>query len=322
MAAKFVIALSLLALTAAPASVPTVQRYRDMCDASAAIMLNARTFLVANDEDNVLRVYRVGQPEPIGRFDLTTFLHISEDDEADIEGAAAIGTRVYWITSHGTNNKGKPRPARRRLFATDVSLQGDKAKISPFGAPYLDLVADLGRLTALAPYQIIESAGVAPEKGGLNIEGLAAQSDGTLLIGLRSPLANGQAAIVPIFNPAEVVVGKAARLGTPIPLNLGGLGIRSLERAGDGRGYIVAAGPVAKGPLHLYRWVPEAKPPLVPLDIGLAGLAPEAVAAKPGAVDRLLLLSDDGEELVAGVECKDAAAEQRSFRGAEVRIDR
>jgi hypothetical protein len=41
---------------AATLSEPTP--YLGMCDASAAVSLNAELFVVANDEDNALRVYR------------------------------------------------------------------------------------------------------------------------------------------------------------------------------------------------------------------------------------------------------------------------
>ncbi len=94
-----------------------------MCDASAAVAVGPTMFVVANDEDNVLRVYRKNKPgEPVHTFDLTSFLKPdAEHPEADIEAATQVGDRVYWITSHGTNKKGKQRPSRHRLFATEVT---------------------------------------------------------------------------------------------------------------------------------------------------------------------------------------------------------
>src|SRR6185503_14411051 len=98
-----------VAAVAHGASLSAPTTYRGMCDASAAVSLNADLFAVANDEDNVLRVYHC-QPGglPAFSFDMTSFLRIGKKHpEADIEGSATIGDRVYWITSHGRNAKGK-----------------------------------------------------------------------------------------------------------------------------------------------------------------------------------------------------------------------
>ena len=46
-----------LAVAARAASLSAPTTYRGMCDASAAVSLNADLFAVANDEDNILRVY-------------------------------------------------------------------------------------------------------------------------------------------------------------------------------------------------------------------------------------------------------------------------
>ena len=98
-----------VAAAAQGASLSAPTTYRGMCDASAAVSLNADLFAVANDEDNTLRVYhRKPGGLPAFSFDLTAFLRIGKKSpEADIEGSAAIGDRVYWITSHGRNAKGK-----------------------------------------------------------------------------------------------------------------------------------------------------------------------------------------------------------------------
>ena len=58
----------------------------------------------------------------------------------DLEAAAALGNRIYWIGSHSTNSKGKANPSRRRLFATDVKVVGDQVTLTPVGLPYLGLV--------------------------------------------------------------------------------------------------------------------------------------------------------------------------------------
>ena len=105
---------------AAPASAQQITTFNGPCDASAAVALDATHFIVGDDEHNILHVYRQGQPAPVASLNLANFLGTAADEESDIEGAAAIGSRIYWITSHGSNSKGKARPARQRFFATEV----------------------------------------------------------------------------------------------------------------------------------------------------------------------------------------------------------
>lgn len=111
---------AVLAMSAGGSSAATTT-YRGMCDASAAVGLPGDRFVVANDEDNVLRIYKRGVPDVQATVLLSDFLASTE--EVDIEGAARIGDRIYWITSHGQNKNGKDRPSRLRLFATQISAQ-------------------------------------------------------------------------------------------------------------------------------------------------------------------------------------------------------
>jgi hypothetical protein len=116
---------------------------------------------------------------------LSAFLY-SGDKESDLEGAAAVGQRIYWIASHGRNSKGKLRPDRQRFFATDID-PGAQPGVIPTGSPYRGLLDDLAAAPTLADLRLGDAAQLAPEApGGLNIEGLAAMPDGSLLIGLRT----------------------------------------------------------------------------------------------------------------------------------------
>lgn len=102
-------------------------------DASAAVAIGEDMFIVADDENNVLRVYRTGQTGlPSLSYDLTAFLGMDpEHPEADIEGSTMIGSRIYWITSHGRNKDGKMRPNRYRFFATDASVNDASVTVRP-----------------------------------------------------------------------------------------------------------------------------------------------------------------------------------------------
>jgi hypothetical protein len=125
----------LLASIATAQACSKTSKYFGMCDASAAVAIGRNMFVVANDEDNVLRVDRNDQAaSPIYSLDLTDFLKVDpKHPEADIEGATRVGKRIYWITSHGRNKEGKVRTSRRRLFATEFKADGDKVIISPLG---------------------------------------------------------------------------------------------------------------------------------------------------------------------------------------------
>ena len=143
--------------------------------------------------------------------------------------------------------------------------------------------------------------------------------DGSLLIGFRNPIPNGRALLVPLLNPAELVTaaaGRKARFGEPILLELRGRGVRSIERAADGSGYWIVAGPTADaGAFSLYRWSGRAKDaPRIVDGSALAGLRPEALFELPGSRGMLQVLSDDGGVETAGVACKDRPAAAQAFR--------
>jgi len=297
-----------------PASVTTV--YRGPCDASAAVALDAAHFAVGNDENDVVSVYRLGAPAAAAKVDLRTFLRTQKGQEADIEGAASIGPRTYWITSHGRNARGAYQASRHRFFATRV-VPGHPPSVEADGTPYHDLLRDLVEHPPLATYRLDQASKLAAEaEGGLNIEGLAATPEGRLLIGFRNPLRSGRALVVPLDNPAEVVAGRRARLGAPTELDLGGRGIRSIELVGSA--YYVVGGPIAdRGTFALFRWSGRAGDAPVALPADLGTLRPEALFAVPGS-DQLVLLSDDGGLERDGKECKDLKASLQHFRGMTV----
>jgi hypothetical protein len=304
---------------ATTAQAQAVSTYRGPCDASAAVALDAEHFVVANDENNVLGVFRRGRTDALATLPLAGFLGTGPKAESDLEGAARIGERVYWITSHGRSGSGKLRPERHRFFATEVVGSGTPPTLRPTGSAQRGLLTAMLQSPVLRPLDLEAASRLAPEAdGGLNIEGLAATADGGLLIGLRNPLRQGKALIVPLHNPAQVIVGEAPRFGAAIALDLGGHGIRSLERIGDG--YLLVAGPVAdRGDFALYRWSGAAAETPVRLSgVDLGDLRPEALFAWPPS-DQVQLLSDDGGIVTQGVACKDRPAPAQAFRGLELK---
>jgi len=303
--------------------------FTGMCDASGAVALSGTLFAVADDEDNVLRVYDADRGgAPLATSDIGSALPselvpkrgkrtAKRMPEMDIEAATKVGDVALWITSHGRSSSGKERPERLFLFGTTAPPTA--VAIDIVGRPYVSLLDDLTADERLARFDLAQAAQRAPkEPGGLNIEGLTARPDGTVLIGFRNPLPEGRALLIPLLNPLAVIHGEAATLGDPILLDLGGLGIRSLSWW-RGR-YLVSAGPAASdGPFRLFAW--DGAGVASPIDgVDLGSLKPEGFFT-PDRSDRILVLSDDGSENIDGVACKRLDDGRRKrFRGRWVTI--
>ncbi len=315
MNAFFAIGLVAMAISVTPsAHAQEVTVYGGICDASAAVALGREHFVVADDERNTLQIYKRGTPTTVASVDLTGFLQTPSGNESDLEGAAAIGSRIYWISSHGRNKNAKVRAERLRFFATDIDDGKTPPGLVPVGKPYMKLLEDLLAADTLRAFHLDEAASRAPESpGGLNIEGLASTPEGRLLIGFRNPIPHHKALLVPLENPGAVLTGQTAKFGMPVLLDLGGRGIRSIERVGSA--YLIVAGPTAdNGSFALLRWSGKANDPPSPVSgVSFGSLRPEALFEMPGS-NAIQILSDDGGVVAHGVACKDRDAAHRSFR--------
>jgi hypothetical protein len=297
--------LTALALTTGVTLAEDVLVFREMCDASAATAIDDENFLVADDEENVLRLYGREGGEPKGKFDLNPFLGATKkSQEADLEGAAQLGELNFWIGSHGRNSKAKEAVYRQTLFATKATKKGDTWSVEPVGKPYTTLLEDLLADEKLEKFGLKAASALAPKtEGALNIEGLVSTPDGHLLIGFRNPLPGNKAIVVPLLNPLEVIEGKKARLGDPQTVDLGGLGIRSIGRH-KGKYLIIAGAYNEEQKPRLFVWEGNATAPKAAEGIELAGLNPEGLAFRKGSEERYLILSDDGGEVIEGKDCK------------------
>lgn len=291
--------LTLAVATALPlcASAAEVGIFSGAVDGSAAVPVGTNQFIAATDEDNTLRLYAREGGAPLESFELSAFLAVNADSpETDIEGAALIGNRAYWLTAHARDKRGQAQVSRQRLFATDVMTNGGRIQLSPVGKPYTNLLNDLISSEALKPFDMVGAAQRLPEvPGGLNIEGFAATPEGHLLIGFRNPTPNGHALLVPLLNPVEMIAGKPAVLGQPVLLDLAGLAIRDLALwQGE---YLIVAGPYdGHGASKLFRWAGGATEPQ-PVSADLKGLNPEAVIIYPDkGLREIQLLSDNSSQ--------------------------
>ena len=168
----------------------------------------------------------------------------------------------------------------------------------------------------LSDYELSKAAKKTPEQfGGLNIEGLCATPQGTLLIAFRNPIPDKKALLIPLENPNEIIHSKSARLGKPILLDLGGLGIRSIEYCEILKKYLIIAGSYNnKSNFRLYKWsgISTEEPEHVKR-IDFNDLHPEALIVYPKET-KVQILSDDGTKRINEQECKELDEEVRSFR--------
>ena len=206
-----------------------------------------------------------------------------KDCRADIEGLSVERGSVFVTPSFST---GRKKPGDKILFdggdvygkcpaQTSVlhlsTITGDKS-IKPAEA-VLDIAATVRRFGVLKPFLAVPA-----KENGFDIEGLAVTED-RIYLGLRGPVLDR--------NLTPIIV--ADRAGKARPelryVDLGGLGIRDMTAAGEGR-FLLIAGPMGRinAPFLLYSWngkdgfpVPasENKPavPLCTLESGAEGVA-------------------------------------------------
>jgi hypothetical protein len=305
---------------------PGVVVFTGMCDASGAVPISRNTFAVANDEDNAIRVYDADRGgAPLRTVDLSQPLKLlpkragKPPPESDIEAGTIVGELAFWLTSHGRSASGKLKPERHRFFATKVAQAGASSAL--VGQSYDRLLDDLLAEPAFAAFGLAEASERAPKsQGGLNIEGMTARGDGSLIIGFRSPVPRGRALIAPLLNPEAVVSrGERSRFGAPITLDLDGLGIRGLS-TWRGSYLILAGAEDSEATTRLYQWDGVSAPKRLPVDLSSFNAEGFVSVDERGEV---LLLSDDGTVEIDGKECKRLAdAARMRFRGLWLSSDK
>lgn len=286
-------------------------------DGSAAAALDGERFIMADDEDNVLRVYNWNLPAstPLRETNVSTAIAVdTAHPEADIEGATWLNNRIFWITSHGRSLNGDYWPSRYRFFATTIAPDGS-ATVDGVYANLIDHLIQYDRIWNLGLEAAIGTVGdhidpatipaLAPKVSGLNIEGLCTTADGTkMFIGFRNPIPdiNGKkmGLIIPLANPEAVVLGGADPiLEAPLLIDLNDMGIRSIEYSPTIGEYLIIAGSFLGGGsapvqvLYNYDFTTEDKDKLATF----SDITPEAVFQFPGSGD-INVLSDDGTRLI------------------------
>jgi hypothetical protein len=291
----------------------------DRCDSSGSLAIDHQHFVVADDEQNVISIYQSNTSgSAVQVFDINHYFTPNDGKEVDIEGSALLNGWIFWITSHGTNRQGAARPKRHQFFATNLSL--DPWQLEQVGHSYTQLIADLMADERLQKYDWQSAAQIAPkEPGGLNIEALATTPEQEMLIGFRNPIVDGQAIVLKLKNPQDLVLDPTARakFGKPIELDLGGFGLRSLEYWPQLQQYLIVAGAFDGGDdFALYLWSGDRHSSPQLLDVTLPpDFRPEGIVLYPGE-NRLQLISDDGSIVRDGqTACKNLQnSEHKYFR--------
>jgi len=233
------------------------------CDASAMADVGGGCFYVADDENNILRLYNSQlSGMPLRTVNAEGFANGSE--EYDVEGATVSddGKTIYWITSLANSKKGKEKPYRNRAFSSKVSGSGAETTLTSgaYSEKFRDAMIKFGddngwNFTASASY----ANSMIPKRiDGFNVEGLTLKTDGNgaAYIGFRAPCvpkkgvtptsSNRKYAVMATVENFEQIFsgsGKSSttpQVGAPVLFDFGGLGIRSIERVGDY--YVIIAG--------------------------------------------------------------------------------
>ncbi|WP_440531714.1 Ig-like domain-containing protein [Variovorax sp. YR566] len=330
---------------------PNAGTTKGSSDASTAIALPDNFMIVADDEANVLRVYPRGGGAAVKEWSYE-LEGPKLAKELDLEAGTRIGDTLYFTGSNSNKKDGADAAAdRSHLFAVKVSGTGAATAfdyVGQFSLLEAQLIAwDTGNLHGLGAnrfgFAVSAAAGIVPERvDGFSIEGMtSAPGDTALWLGFRAPQTGTQvrakALIVPLQNYAALMAGTTtqATFGAPIELELGGRGIRSIDKGTDGK-YLIVAGPAGAAVpevdrnFALFAW--DGNPNSAPVELSNdldalrkeTGGSFESTVEVPGPVTagtQVQLLLDNGDTKWDGkTASKDLPAVDQKFDGFVVRL--
>jgi len=221
---------------------------------------------------------------------------VEDAEDAAFDG----GSFAYVLGSHARTAVGEAPDGRYRLARLKLDAEGKVVETRHSGALLAGILANL-------PF-LADSIRRTPAKGGLNIEGLAWDSSGALVIGLRAPTitestprAHGgqeDAVVLRLKTPDELFgsPAKPAQLDDVVKLDLHGQGIRGMCYDPTLKAFWIVSGlsveptHAVSSPWGLWLWDGRGAPRSVPVP-GTGLEQPTAVCrlATPGG-DRLLLV--------------------------------
>lgn len=307
-----------LAVSAASAFPGQTTFFSGTSDGSAAAETDSNWMFVADDEDNLIRLYnRNLSGQPVYSFDAGTAVGASA--ECDFEGASLSkkfnpGRRIYWIGSLGNNKDGVLKADRNVVIATNIQDTGSAATLSMqsyhkgFRNSLITWGNNLGwNFTASA------ASGIAPKRiDGFNVEGLTVCTGGdTAYIGFRAPLVpvsgvtptasnRKYAVLAPVTNFETLMNGSglvtgSISTGAPILFDLEGNSIRSIERIGNGS-YLITAGLYTGGgtpAVYMWNGIVPANSGQTPISVNSSGAT--LIKLNLSGLSQLAQISSNGD---------------------------
>lgn len=239
----------------------------------------------------------------------------------DLEALVPDGDHAWIMGSHSRSKSGKLE-GRNRL--AKVASDGTVLTMTSAMRPDLALPEALRAAAAGACPDcafLPEAETGEAKRGGLDLEGLALNGAGGLLLGLRGPRVDGGRALVVNLRGAD---GPSPIIGAGQALDLGLRGVRDLAWDAEHGLYLVLAGPSGSDgpPPALYTWIPGGAPVLLGELPDLPGEAPEALALGPSPGE-LWIAWDAGGRIgraLGDYRCEDLAAEGTFSDWAEARV--
>jgi uncharacterized repeat protein (TIGR02543 family) len=246
-------------------------------DASGASVIDSNYMFVADDENNLLRLYdRRHSGKQLYSFDISSAVGASS--ECDLEASSTsvkynAGKRLYWIGSLGNNKSGDLKSDRNKVVATDVAGTGAASTLTvkSYSNQMRNALISWGNTNGWN-FTTSAASGMIPKRiDGFNVEGLSVTHGGdTAYIGFRAPCvpvkgitpnaSNRKYAILAPINNFETIMNGSGQvattplIGEPILFDLEGLGIRSVEKTASGKYLIVAGLFTGGGSPAVYLW--------------------------------------------------------------------
>lgn len=207
-------------LFASPVWAQSVQTFSDLYEPSGAASLSdGRVIVVEDDGDRPVRLFSL----TLNKSELSLSPESLKGEITKVQDFEGVSegkdNEIFLITSHSTSKKGERKKTREKLIK--LTLKGER----------ISKIQVVGNLLPFIQKKLKDSLKL--EKKDLekiNIEGLGFNAtQETLLIGLRSPVFNGMALILPLLNPYDLFSKKQDPIFNDIiTLDLEGAGIRAI----------------------------------------------------------------------------------------------
>lgn len=276
--------------------------FSDIYEPSAVFQLyDGRVLLVEDEEHRAMNILTISpNGSLIENADANLRLTKGFENKLDdLEGLTADHDGfIYTTTSHSSRKNGDREPNREQLLRFKVK-GNDVTDI----ASITTLRDDLTKSKELSA-AIKAKTGENPNFDDLNIEGLTYyHKTNDLMLGLRAPMADDLAIVVPVTNPEAVFNDSASPIfAKPIFLDLDGGGIRSLHFSSALNKYVIANEiPNEKGKDYSKIWTWSGNPAEKPVAMDLPELSDlkniEGIdSVKVNGKAKLLFTADEGNE--------------------------